>query len=133
MLALRIHNIHQILSGCNALGALQGKVKHMLGTDNTVSDSLIKQVVLEICVQKTVSNSNNAIQNDEPQKISLNLFPNQLEYFDPDEYHLTGKESEKAIESIRLRRKKELAALPNAVEGTVVFGNYLLNITYSSS
>jgi len=114
--ALRREVVHIIMGGGGTgkvgIGILQGRVKHLLGTDNFISDSMVKNVVLDMCVQKQSSGGglgDGRVTDDEGEKVSTELFPVEMDYFDPEQFHLSGKERQMATDRIREHRKKEIS------------------------
>lgn len=120
VLGLRREIIHVILSGCKNIGQVQSKCKRLLGTNGTVTEALVRKIVTDICVQKQVPPTNNNSLEQAPQSISLDLFPVELDYFDPEQYHLSNAEKQKALERVREHRKKEIASASSVVASEVV-------------
>ncbi len=115
-MALRREIVHMIAGGASSFGALQGRVKHMVATENLVTDALVKRVVCNICVQRPVSGAEEG-RSGEGQKISTELFPSQLDYFDPEHWHMSEKERQLAMDKVREHRRKEAAAAGVKVVG----------------
>lgn len=125
--ALRREIIHIIL-GCRGaglkvgIGAIQSKVKHLLGTDNFVSEAMVKAVIRDCCVQKVTGSSVSSSTNSgsgssdreddgEDEQLSTELFPVEYDYFDPEQHHLSAVERQAAVDYIREYRKKEAATM----------------------
>jgi len=83
--------VHQLLCGAQTLGQLQ-RVKTMVGSARTVSDSMLHAVVEDTCLSR-------ADQDDSAPTLSLR--PDSYSFFDPEFPNLTNQNQYKACDRMR--------------------------------
>jgi hypothetical protein len=87
--------VHQLLCGAQTLGQLQ-RVKTMVGSARTVSDSMLYAVIEDTCLSR-------ADQDDSAPTLSLK--PQSYSFFDPEFPNLTHSNQNKACDRIREKMK----------------------------